>query len=338
MSTKKLKKIRKMSQVNKEIDVLHIGKDTIQQEIDSLKTAMDRMDDHFVKAVDILLNCKGRVVVTGMGKSGIIARKIAATMASTGTPSLFLHPAEGVHGDLGMIVKGDVCLALSNSGETAEVVKLLPLIKRFNIPLISIVGRVDSTLAHRSDCVLDATVEKEACPMNLAPTTSTTVSLALGDALSVALIEKRGFRAEDFALFHPSGALGKRLILKVEDLMHSGDRLPIIGFDKKVSDAIFMMSSKGFGCTAVVDDSGVLKGIITDGDLRRGLEKHTNLFSMNINELQIKYPKVIDKNSMAAKALAVMEQFSITSLFVVDKDGRPDGLIHLHDLLKEGIV
>ncbi|MGE4318093.1 MAG: SIS domain-containing protein [Deferribacterales bacterium] len=303
-----------------------------------MKGVMDRLDEHFEKAVDLLLACKGRVIVTGMGKSGIIARKIAATMSSTGTPSLFLHPAEGVHGDLGMIVKGDVCIALSNSGETAEIVKLLPIIKRFNIPLISIVGRINSTLAVRSDCVLDAVVEKEACPLNLAPTASTTVALALGDALSVALLEKRGFSKEDFAIYHPSGALGKKLLLKVEDLMHTGDRLPVTSIDKKVSDAVFMMSAKGFGCTAVVDDKGVLAGIITDGDLRRGLEKHENLFSMNIKDLQIKYPKVIDKNSLAAKALSIMEQFSITSLFIVDSETRPVGIIHLHDLLKEGIV
>lgn len=319
-------------------DTLQIGRNTIQIEIDAMKGVMDRLDEHFEKAVDLLLACKGRVIVTGMGKSGIIARKIAATMSSTGTPSLFLHPAEGVHGDLGMIVKGDVCIALSNSGETAEIVKLLPIIKRFNIPLISIVGRINSTLAVRSDCVLDAVVEKEACPLNLAPTASTTVALALGDALSVALLEKRGFSKEDFAIYHPSGALGKKLLLKVEDLMHTGDRLPVTSIDKKVSDAVFMMSAKGFGCTAVVDDKGVLAGIITDGDLRRGLEKHENLFSMNIKDLQIKYPKVIDKNSLAAKALSIMEQFSITSLFIVDSETRPVGIIHLHDLLKEGIV
>jgi len=319
-------------------DTLQIGRNTIQIEIDAMKGVMDRLDEHFEKAVDILLACKGRVIVTGMGKSGIIARKIAATMSSTGTPSLFLHPAEGVHGDLGMIVKGDVCIALSNSGETAEIVKLLPIIKRFNIPLISIVGRINSTLAARSDCVLDAVVEKEACPLNLAPTASTTVALALGDALSVALLEKRGFSKEDFAIYHPSGALGKKLLLKVEDFMHTGDRLPVTSIDKKVSDAVFMMSAKGFGCTAVVDGEGTLAGIITDGDLRRGLEKHDNLFSMNIKDLQIKYPKVIDKNALAAKALSIMEQFSITSLFIVDSDTRPVGIIHLHDLLKEGIV
>lgn len=320
------------------VDVLQSGRNTIQEEIDAMKVSMDRLGDSFVRAVDLILECKGRVVVTGMGKSGIIARKIAATMASTGTPSLFLHPAEGVHGDLGMIMKGDVCLALSNSGETTEVVKVLPLIKRFNIPLISIVGKMNSTLAQRSDCVLDATVEREACPLNLAPTTSTTVSLAIGDALSVALIEKRGFKKEDFALFHPSGALGKKLLLKVDDMMHSGDELPIIGEDKRVSDAIFMMSAKGFGCTAVVDAEGRLKGIITDGDLRRGLEQHTDLFSKDIKELNIKYPKVIDRNALAAKALSIMEQFAITSLFTVDAEGRPEGLIHLHDLLKEGMV
>lgn len=319
-------------------DILHIGRETIQTEIDALNVMKDRLDDSFSRAVDIILGCKGRVVITGMGKSGIIGRKIAATMSSTGTPSLFLHPAEGVHGDLGMIVKGDVCIALSNSGETAEVIKLLPLIKRFKIPLISIVGRVPSTLAERSDCVLDASVEKEACSLNLAPTASTTAALAMGDALSVALLEKRGFGADDFALYHPSGALGKKLLTRVGDLCHSGDSVPVIGLDKKVSDAVFVMSAKGFGCTAVVDAEGKLAGIITDGDLRRGLEKYKDIFSMNIKDLPLKYPRTVEKKALAAKALQIMEEFSITSLFSVDADGRPDGLIHLHDLLKEGIV
>lgn len=325
-------------QVSDKNDILHTGRNTFQIEIDAMKASMDRLDESFVRAVEIIFACKGRVVVTGMGKSGIIARKIAATMSSTGTPAFFLHPAEGVHGDLGMIVKGDVCLALSNSGETAEIVKLLPIIKRFNIPLISIVGNMNSTLAHRSDCALDGTVAKEACPLNLAPTASTTVSLAIGDALSVALLEKRGFSRDDFAVFHPSGALGKKLLLRVEDMMHTGDRVPVINISRKVSDAVFVMSAKGFGCTSVVDDDGVLKGIITDGDLRRALEKYDNVFALNIADMQIKYPKVIDKNALAAKALSIMEQYSITSLFVVDDDGKPFGIIHLHDLLKEGIV
>ncbi len=319
-------------------DILSIGRETIQTEIDALNVMKDRLDDNFARAVDIILACKGRVVITGMGKSGIIGRKIAATLSSTGTPSLFLHPAEGVHGDLGMIVKGDVCIALSNSGETAEVIKLLPLIKRFKIPLISIVGRIPSTLAERSDCVLDASVAKEACSLNLAPTASTTAALAMGDALSVALLEKRGFGADDFALYHPSGALGKRLLTRVNDLAHGQDRVPVIGLDKKVSDAVFVMSAKGFGCTAVVDDSGRLAGIITDGDLRRGLEKYNNIFSMNIKDLPLKYPRTVERKALAAKALQIMEEFSITSLFTVDEEGRPDGIIHLHDLLKEGIV
>lgn len=319
-------------------DILSIGRETIQTEIDALNVMKDRLDDNFVRAVEIILACRGRVVITGMGKSGIIGRKIAATLSSTGTPSLFLHPAEGVHGDLGMIVKGDVCIALSNSGETAEVIKLLPLIKRFKIPLISIVGRIPSTLAERSDCVLDASVAKEACSLNLAPTASTTAALAMGDALSVALLEKRGFGADDFALYHPSGALGKRLLTRVNDLAHGHDRVPVIGQDKKVSDAVFVMSAKGFGCTAVVDDSGRLAGIITDGDLRRGLEKYNNIFSMDIKDLPLKYPRTVERKALAAKALQIMEEFSITSLFTVDEEGRPDGIIHLHDLLKEGIV
>ena len=303
-----------------------------------MQQVMDRLNGSFIDAVETLMQCQGRVVVTGMGKSGIIGRKIAATLSSTGTPSLFMHPAEGLHGDLGMMVKGDVCIAISNSGETSEIVALLPLIKRFKIPLISIVGKEGSTLHQKSDVILDATVSKEACTLNLAPTASTTVALALGDALSVALLERRGFRAEDFAMFHPSGSLGKQLLMRVEDLYHTGDKVPMVSEDKSVSDALFIMSDKGFGCTAIIDSDRKLSGIITDGDLRRGLEKYNDIFSRKIKDIKANFPKVVDKKALAARALAMMEEHSITSLFTVDENGTPDGILHLHDLLREGII
>jgi len=323
---------------NNKIDVLQIAKNTFQIEIDAMHQVMDRLNGSFVDAVETLIECKGRVVVTGMGKSGIIGRKIAATLSSTGTPSLFMHPAEGLHGDLGMMVKGDVCIAISNSGETKEIITLLPLIKRFKIPLISIVGKAGSTLHQKSDIFLDATVSKEACTLNLAPTASTTVALALGDALSVALLERRGFKAEDFAMFHPSGALGKQLLMRVEDLYHTGDSVPVINENRSVSDALFIMSDKGYGCTAIVDDNNKLSGIITDGDLRRGLERFNDIFDRKIKDIGTNFPKVIDKKALAAKALQIMEEHSITSLFTVDENDTPDGIMHLHDLLREGIV
>lgn len=323
---------------NSKADLLQIARNTFQIEIDAMRQVMDRLNGSFVDAVETIMECRGRVVVTGMGKSGIIGRKIAATLSSTGTPSLFMHPAEGLHGDLGMMVKGDVCIAISNSGETRELVTLLPLIKRFKIPLISIVGKEGSTLHQRSDIFIDATVSKEACTLNLAPTASTTVALAIGDALSVALLERRGFRAEDFAMFHPSGTLGKQLLMRVEDLYHSGDEVPVINENRSVSDALFVMSDKGFGCTAIIDDNGRLSGIVTDGDLRRGLEKFNDIFGKRIRDIGTNFPKVVDKKALAAKALQVMEEHSITSLFTVNEHGTPDGILHLHDLLREGIV
>jgi arabinose-5-phosphate isomerase len=320
------------------MNLIEIAKNTLKLEADAIYNIIDKINEDFIKAINLIYDCKGRVVITGMGKSGIIAKKIAATMSSTGTPSLFLHPAEGVHGDLGMLSKSDVVIAISNSGETTEIVSILPVIKRFNIPLIAIVGNTKSTLAYKSNCVLDATVEREACPLNLAPTTSTTVALALGDALAVALLEKRGFKEEDFAIFHPSGALGKKLLLKVEDLYHSGDKVPIVTNDTLLSEAIIIISEKGFGCTAVVDDNGKICGIITDGDIRRGVEKYKNIFSLDVSQLCSPNPKLITKDSLAAKALAIMEEYSITSLIVSDENKKPVGIIHMHDILRAGIV
>ncbi|QAR33045.1 KpsF/GutQ family sugar-phosphate isomerase [Geovibrio thiophilus] len=321
------------------MDILEAGKKTLDVEIDALHRVKDALGAGFVDAVELIFSCRGRVVVTGMGKSGHIGKKIAATFASTGTPALFLHPAEGVHGDLGMLVKGDVMIALSNSGETKEILEILPVIKRFSIPLICIVGKTNSMLAKKSDCVLDASVEKEACPLNLAPTASTTAALAMGDALAVALLEKRGFKKEDFAIFHPSGSLGKQLLLKVADVYNTGEALPVVKEGTPVSDAVFVISSKGFGCTTVIDGQGALKGILTDGDLRRAMEKHRDkVFSMKVEEVCTKTPKTIPDDALAAKALSVMETYSITSLITVDSQGVPTGIIHLHDLLRAGLA
>ena len=320
------------------MDIIKIAKNTLKLEADAIYALIDKIGEDFIKAVELIYNCKGRTVITGMGKSGIIGKKIAATLSSTGTPSLFMHPAEGVHGDLGMLTKKDVVVALSNSGETSEIISILPVIKRLAIPLISITGNRNSTLAKKSDCLLYAGVEREACPLNLAPTSSTTASLALGDALAVALLEKRGFKEEDFAMFHPSGSLGKKLLLKVEDLYHSNKEFPYVNENSLISDAVISISEKGFGCTIIIDNDKNLKGIITDGDIRRGVEKFKDIFSMNVMEIASKSPKTINKDALAAKALAIMEEHSITSIVVVDENNKPEGIIHMHDIIKAGII
>ena len=306
-------------------------------EITALEAVLERLDAAFVRALDLLEGCRGKVVVTGMGKSGIIGRKIAATMTSTGTPALFLHAAEAAHGDAGVFVKGDVVVALSTSGET-EVVQLLPLIKRLGIPVIAMTGKPSSTLGRAAEVVLDVAVPEEACPMGLAPTASTTVALVVGDALAVALLERKGFGADDFAVIHPAGALGRRF-LRVDDLMHAGDALPVVREDTALRDAVFEITGKRFGVTAVVDAGGRLAGVITDGDLRRAWERGADLASARAVEVMTGAPKTIEREALAARAVAVMEEFSITSLFIVEPaTGRPVGLIHLHDLLKAGVV
>ncbi|MGH7377553.1 MAG: KpsF/GutQ family sugar-phosphate isomerase, partial [Candidatus Methylomirabilales bacterium] len=282
--------------------------------------------------------CRGRVVLTGMGKSGYIAQKIAATFSSTGTPALFLHPAEGVHGDLGMIVRGDVVVAISKSGETEELVSILPHIRRFGVPLVSLVGNPQSTLARESDVALDVSVKEEACPLNPAPTASTTAALAMGDALAVALLEQRGFREEDFALLHPGGSLGRRLLLRVRDLMHTGKALPLVREEATMREAILEISGKRLGMTAVVDAAGLLTGIVTDGDLRRALQKLPDLLTRRVADCMTHNPKTISRDELAARAVQVMEHYSITSLLVVGEEGRPEGVLHLHDLLKAGVV
>jgi len=326
----------------KENSLIETAKNTLKVESDAILSLMDRVDEHFEEAVEILYGCKGRVVVTGMGKSGIIARKIAATFASTGTPAFFVHPAEGIHGDLGMIVRDDVVLALSNSGETEELATLLPLIKRQGNLLVAMTGCPGSFLAERSDVVLDVSVEKEACPLGMAPTASTTAALAMGDALAAALLSKRGFKTEDFALFHPGGTLGKRLFLKVSDLMHAGEEIPKIAEEDLMKEAIYEISAKKLGVTTVVDEKGVLLGIITDGDLRRffGREigRTEDPLSVPAKEVMSNGARTIEAEALAAKAVQVMEKHSITSLVIVDPKHVPVGIIHLHDLLKAGVV
>ncbi|MFM8540235.1 MAG: SIS domain-containing protein [Nitrospira sp.] len=314
------------------------GKRVLQIEARAIAALVERLDNRFAKAVDILFRCSGKVVVSGMGKSGLIGQKIAATMASTGTPAFFVHPADGVHGDLGMLGKHDALLALSNSGETEEVLKLLPFMKRLNIPVIALTGRPQSTLAKNSDVVLDVSVSEEACPLGLAPTSSTTAALAMGDALAIALLEKRGIKAVDFAQFHPGGTLGRRLLLTVKDLMHQGEALPCVKATASAMDAIIEMTSKKLGMTTVVNSKGHLVGVITDGDLRRSLEKGSNLAKYKAGDMGTKSPRTIKAKALAATAIQTMEQFSITSLVVVDDGGRLAGVIHLHDLLKSGAV
>ncbi|MDF2502412.1 MAG: KpsF/GutQ family protein, partial [Anaerosporomusa subterranea] len=291
-------------------------------------------------AIDMIIACQGRVVVTGMGKSGIIGKKLNATLASTGTPSLFLHPAEGIHGDLGMVTASDIVIAISNSGETSELLAILPSIKRIGAPIIAFCGRDQSTLAKHADVVLDISVEKEACPLGLAPTASTTATLAMGDALAIALLSARKFRPEDFAVFHPGGALGRKLLLTVEAVMHQGEDNPLITLDKTVKEALFVITEKGLGATTVVD-GGRLVGLITDGDIRRGLEKGHEFLDKPVASLMTKMPRTITPDRLAAEALRIMENNKprpVTVLPVVDKEFQAIGMIHLTDLLRQGVV
>ncbi len=318
------------------------AKRVLKIEADAVAALVNRIDDQFEKAVEMVLKCKGRVVVTGMGKSGLIGKKIAATLASTGTPALFLHPAEGIHGDLGMVTRGDTVIALSNSGETEEVALMLPSLKRLGIKIIALTGNPESTLAKNSDVVIHVGVKEEACPLGLAPTASTTATLAMGDALAVVLLDQRGFKEEDFACFHPGGTLGKKLLLRVRDLMHTGEAVPIVSEETLIKDAIYEISSKKMGITAVLNASGKLVGVISDGDLRRWMEKTEksgeNLLAKKAADIMTRKPKVANKDSLAAEAVALMEKNSITCLIVSGHDARPEGVIHLHDLLKAGVV
>jgi len=310
----------------------------LEIERDALTALLPRVDAAFARACALLLACRGRVVVTGMGKSGHIGGKIAATLASTGTPSFYVHPGEASHGDLGMITRDDAVIAISNSGETNEVLTILPLIKRMGIPLISMTGRPGSTLATTADVHLDVSVAQEACPMNLAPTASTTATLAMGDALAVALLEARGFTPEDFALSHPGGTLGRRLLLKVSDLMATGERIPKVGVNVGLSAALLEMTHKGLGMTAVVDDDGRALGIFTDGDLRRVLDAGTDIRSAKIADVMTHGGKHIDAAQLAAEAVHRMEKNRITVLLVLDAAQHVVGVLHMHDLLRAGVV
>jgi arabinose-5-phosphate isomerase len=303
-----------------------------------VQALVDRLDAQFDKAVDLLLRCKGKVVVSGMGKSGLVGQKIAATMASTGTPAFFLHPAEGIHGDLGMLGRADVLIAISNSGETQEILQLLPHVERMGIPVLSMTGRKNSTLAKNSDVALDVSVAEEACPMGLAPTASTTATLAMGDALALALLQRRGFKEEDFAQFHPGGTLGRRLLVRVKDVMHGGAEMPVVPATVPATAAILEITAKKLGMTTVTDSNGKLAGIITDGDLRRFIQRGGDFAKVTAGDLASANPKTISPDDLAAKAVERMERFSITTLVVTEGDRRMLGVIHLHDLLKHGIV
>ena len=323
--------------MNERERLLAMADRVLRLEAESIAALRGRLDDRFVEAVDLLSRCRGRVIVTGMGKSGLIGRKIAATLASTGTPAYFLHPAEGVHGDIGMMAREDVVLALSNSGETDEVLAVLPAIKRLGVSLILLTGDTDSTLAGQADVVLDVGVSEEACPMNLAPTSSTTAALAMGDALAMALLDLRGVRAEDYAALHPRGSLGWKALGKVGDLMRTGEAVPVVRESASMKEAIEEMSAKSLGMTTVVDGAGRLVGVITDGDLRRHQLAHGDLLDRRASECMTANPKRIGANELAARALALMEGV-VTSLVIEDGRGRPAGVIHIHDILRAKII
>jgi arabinose-5-phosphate isomerase len=315
-----------------------LGRKVIALEAEAVAKLADRIDTEFERACETLLACAGRVVVVGMGKSGHIGGKIAATLASTGTPAFFVHPGEASHGDLGMITPDDVVLAISNSGSTAEILTILPIIKRMGVKLISMTGNIDSELGQQSDVALNVGVEKEACPLNLAPTASTTVTLAMGDALAVALLKSRGFTEEDFARSHPGGQLGRRLLLYVKDIMHSGDQLPVVDENTSLREALLEMSGKGLGMTAIVNQAQQLVGIYTDGDLRRTLEQGTDVYSASIREVMTSNPVTVREDRLAAEAVQLMRDRKINGLFVVDASHRVLGALNMQDLLREGVV
>ena len=319
-------------------ELLKRAADVLRNEAGGILSLVERLDDNFVRAVELLRHCAGKVVVTGVGKSGHICAKIAATLASTGTPAFFLHSGEALHGDLGMVMNGDVILAVSNSGETEEIIKLLPHFKHHGLKLIAMTGNPESTLARASEVVLNVGIKDEACPLGLAPTTSTTAALAMGDALAVVMLEEKGFKQEDFAFRHPGGILGRRLFLRVADLMCGGEQLPLVQEATLVKDALFEITSKRLGVTGVANPQGELVGVVTDGDLRRGLERRGQILHLQAKDIMTGNPKTVSADTLATEAMSVMERFSITSLFVVENGSKkPLGVIHLHDLVKTGI-
>lgn len=322
--------------------ILNEGLRVLKIEAKAISELIESIDQGFVEAVALCHDCLGHVVVIGMGKSGLIGKKISATFASTGTPAYFLHPSEGIHGDLGMVSKNDVVVTISNSGETEEILRILPSLKRLGLKMITMTGNIHSTLAIRSDVVLDVSVQEEACPLGLAPTASTTAALAMGDALAIALLQERGFRKEDFASFHPGGSLGRSLLLTVKDVMHAGEAIPIVSEETQMKEVVLEMTAKKLGMTVVLTDEKKLVGVITDGDLRRLLrvaDHHAeDIFSLPAKNVMSRNPKTISVEALAANAIHEMEAFSITTLVAANSSGSVEGVVHLHDLLKKGVV
>lgn len=317
--------------------IVALGKKVIRAEARELGELASRLNSDFAKAVELLLGARNKVIVTGVGKSGLIGQKIAATLTSTGTPAFFLHPTDALHGDLGLVRRGDAAVIISKSGETDELCALLSLIKRKGVKIVALLGKPDSPLAAHADVVLDVSVKEEACPHDLVPTTSTTAALAVGDALAVALLEQRGFTPEDFAGLHPGGGLGKKLLLKVSDLMLSGADVPAVALGSTMKEAVLEMTAKR-GVTSVVDEAGKLAGVITDGDLKRLLAKSDDIMSLKVAEVMNKSPKTVDRESLAVKAAQLMEDYRVTSLLVADREKKPVGIIHLHDIMKAGVL
>jgi arabinose-5-phosphate isomerase len=329
-----------MANANRQIDTssINIGKEVIRKEAQAIIELENKINEDFARAIELLAKCTGRVIISGMGKSGIIARKIAATLTSTGTSAMFLHPAEGMHGDLGAVHKDDVVICISKSGDTTELFQIFPVLKRIGVPIISITGNRRSRIAERSDVVLDVSVKEEACPFNLAPTSSTTAALVMGDALAVALLEKKKFSAEDFVQFHPGGSLGKKLTMKIDEIMFTGDRIPRVYEDTPLEKVIFEMTSKRFGSSCVLDENQQLSGIITDGDIRRLVEKTKDIWNLQAKDVMSQHPKTVKIGTMAADALKLMTDFSIMQVIIVDDENCPRGIVHIHDLLEAGIL
>lgn len=327
-----------MNSTKDSVSITDVGRRVIRIETEAVARLESRIDEKFEKAVLLIYGKKGRVVVTGMGKSGIIAKKIAATLTSTGTAAFFLHPADAVHGDLGGVLKDDIVICISKSGNTDEITRLIPVFKSFGVPIITMTGNLKSALAERSDVVLDTGVTEEACPNDLAPTASTTAALAMGDALAMALLAKRNFTHEEFAQLHPGGTLGKRLQLTLEEIMFSNEKIPLVKTDSTLREVIFEMTSKRFGSTCVVDQTGILVGIITDGDLRRLLAKTDNILSLKAQDVMAYHPKSAKKDDLAMMALRTMEAHNIMQIIIVDAENHPIGMVHLHDLLEAGLL
>lgn len=321
--------------------MLERAREVLRMEAEAVLELIPRIDDNFAAAVKMILDCEGRTVVTGMGKSGLVGRKLAATLASTGTPSFFLHPAEGIHGDLGMVTCHDVVIAMSNSGETMEVINILPSLRRIGAKIIAMVGNADSTLGKNADLILNVGVSKEACPLGLAPTSSTTAALAYGDALALALLQKHNFTAKQFAIFHPGGSLGRKLLLTVGSIMHKGSENPLVRAETTVQEALFVITDKGLGAVSVVDENGIMQGVLTDGDIRRGLSKGIDFLKRPVKELMTRTPKTITEDKLAAQALHLMESNKpkpITVLPVIDENRKVIGLLHMTDLVRQGVV